>query len=80
MIDFNLNKGMENPKTAKFIKRTFLAVLLLIGGISIFLVFNGKHNKLPAGIETNIPTPAPVDSSKNINMRDNNGTMNVNIK
>lgn len=77
MIKFDFNRGMENNKT-----RVFVMVLIAIAVLSVIgiLVFNKNHNKVGI-IETNIPTVAPQQTKDSthteINMRDNNGTMNI---
>ncbi|HTC01395.1 MAG TPA: hypothetical protein VK705_12005 [Ferruginibacter sp.] len=69
-----LRESMENKRTKAF---TIMVVAILLIGF-IYLIFNGKHNKLPFGAETNIPIDSP--SNKSINLRDNNGTMNIDMK
>ena len=58
----DINRGLENPKTRKFMKTIIAAVVIVGLGIFIFLSFNGKHNKI-GDIETNIPAPI-IDTLK----------------
>ena len=56
-VDFNVNDEMNRSKTSRIILWTAGGLIVLT---LLFLALNGKHNKLPGGVETNIP--GPVDS------------------
>ena len=49
--NFNLNKAMKDRTFRVVAIIAVLAILFFVG----YLIFNGAHNKLPGGIETNIP-------------------------
>lgn len=67
-VSFDVNTALKDKKTKRFIFIIIIAAFIYFG----YLILNNKHNKLPLGIETNIP----LDTTKK-NMRINNG---VNIE
>lgn len=73
---------MENKKTSKIVTPA-IALIVVVGVIVfLYLTFNGQHNKMFGGFETNIPKPDTVkgDSVKIkslIQMRDNNGKIEI---
>ena len=48
--NFNLNRGMENPKTGRYVLPIIIFLVIVATVVTLYLTFNGKHNKLP-GIE-----------------------------
>lgn len=90
-VNIDVNKGIENKETRSFFKFVFGVIVFIIivaGGILVFLNNNGKHIKLPGGIEMNIPvyksdslkikkdTIVVNNNQKNYNI-DNKGTINI---
>ena len=57
-IDFNVNKGLENPKSGKFIKRIIIIIILIAVIVIAKLIMSNTHNKF-FNIETNIPENKP---------------------
>ena len=87
---FDVNRGLENPKTRKFIRTIIAAIVIVALSAFIFLSFNSKHNKI-GNIETNIPativdtfrrdTPIIINNNNQkteINIKENNGDINLN--
>lgn len=68
----DVNKGIEKSMTFRV-----LFVLVVIGVLVFagFLVFNGKHNKIPGGFETNIPTQNDTATRISIQVEKNEGTI-----
>jgi len=45
-VHFDLNKGMEHPKTSKIVVTLVVVIVVAILIIFMYLVFNGNHNKI----------------------------------
>lgn len=87
-VNFDINEGFKNKETSRFLKIIIGVVTFVIIGVFIYLALNGKHNKLPGGIEMNIPvsksdslriekdTIVINNNQKNYNI-DNKGTINI---
>ena len=87
-VNFDINEGVENKETSLFFKIIIGSVIIAVIGLLIYLSTNGKHNKLPGGIEMNIPfyksdslrlkkdTIVINNNQKNYNI-DNKGTINI---
>lgn len=59
-LHFDINEGMKDKQTRTF---TFILVGTPVGAMVLLLLvwgLNGKHNKLPGGIETAIPPDTVV--------------------
>lgn len=90
-LKFNINRGFENRETSSFLKIIVGSVILAVICLLVYLSLNGKHNKLPGGIETNIPvykqdtmrikkdTIVVNNNQKNYNI-DNKGIINIDSK
>ena len=85
-VDFNVNEEVNKNKSSRYFIGAIIVVILIV---LIILALNGKHNKLPGGVETNIPsdtlqgkardTNRPVDNSKKIEIKDNHGVIPINM-
>lgn len=60
-INFNLNNFLKD-KTMRIL---FTLIVLIIVATIIYLSLNGKHNKLPLNIETNIPEQKHIINERN---------------
>lgn len=84
---FDLNRAIEHKRTRVFTSVILVVLtlfLLLFGG---YLILNNKHNKLPGGIETNIPVssdtiPPVINNTQKteININENKGDINIGDK
>lgn len=77
--NFDVNRSMEHKKTGVFSKVVIAIALLVVSSIFLYLILNGKHNKLPVGIETNIPLETP-DTVKRDTISINSQTNEINIE
>jgi len=80
-MSLNWNRFFENKRTKAFAIVLLVATLVIV----VYIVFNGKHNKISTkGIEVNIPvdtTPKSVitvTGSNNNVIQGNNNTLTVN--
>lgn len=60
-LNFNLNTFLKDKK-ARII---FITIICAIVVTLIYLSTNGKHNKLPLDIETNIPEEKKITNERN---------------
>jgi hypothetical protein len=86
--NFDLNKGLENPKTRSFARTilyTLLVLVVILVMVFIIQTCEGKHVRTPI-IETNIPVETlKKDSEVNnntqkmeVNVKENKGEINMN--
>lgn len=88
-VKFDINKWLETKGNSGFLKIMLTIITFVIITGSVYLATNGKYNKLPGGIEMNIPvykydslrisrdTIVINNNQKEFNI-DNKGTININ--
>jgi ATP-dependent Zn protease len=79
-INFDVNKGLENPKSSGFLKRLMAFIVIALMVIIYYAFMSNKHTKLPGGTETNIPENKTTQISADTPAIKKNDTTSVKVE